>query len=114
MIVFGWHAREFREIDRLPQKNPGIDRMIAAGVRFGCVLGDAGHGLSAPFRQALPRRLADSIAATNATGSPRAAAGSGVFPRGRRCRVTTRRWRSLPPNGRDQPEAAEDEDPKAG
>ena len=30
MIVFGWHAREFREIDRLPQKNPGIDRMIAA------------------------------------------------------------------------------------
>src|SRR5208337_1899144 len=30
-----------------------IDRMIAAGVRFGCVLADAGYGLSAPFRQAL-------------------------------------------------------------
>ena len=36
------------------------------------------------------------------------------IPKGRRCRVTTRRWRSLPPNGRDQPEAAEDEDAKAG
>jgi len=30
-----------------------IDRIIAAGVRFGCVLADAGYGLSAPFRQAL-------------------------------------------------------------
>ena len=28
-----------------------IDRAIAAGVRFGCVLADAGYGLSAPFRQ---------------------------------------------------------------
>jgi SRSO17 transposase len=28
-----------------------IDRIIAAGVRFGCVLADAGYGLSAPFRQ---------------------------------------------------------------
>lgn len=27
-----------------------IDRVIAAGVRFGCVLADAGYGLSAPFR----------------------------------------------------------------
>ena len=26
---------------------------MAAGVRFGCVLADAGYGLSAPFRQAL-------------------------------------------------------------
>ena len=26
-----------------------IDRAIAAGVRFGCVLADAGYGLSAPF-----------------------------------------------------------------
>jgi SRSO17 transposase len=32
-----------------------IDR-IAAGVRFGCVLADAGYGLSAPFRQALSAR----------------------------------------------------------
>src|SRR5579863_2993973 len=30
-----------------------IDRAIAAGVRFGCVLTDAGYGISAPFRQAL-------------------------------------------------------------
>jgi SRSO17 transposase len=27
-----------------------IDRVIAAGVRFGCVLADAGYGLSAPLR----------------------------------------------------------------
>lgn len=33
-----------------------IDRVIAAGVRFGCVLADAGYGLSAPFRQALSVR----------------------------------------------------------
>src|SRR5260370_18470415 len=30
-----------------------IDRVIAAGVRFACVLADAGYGLSAPFRQGL-------------------------------------------------------------
>src|SRR5258707_6281005 len=36
-----------------------IDCAIAAGVRFGCVLADAGYGLSAPFRQGLTaRRLA--------------------------------------------------------
>jgi SRSO17 transposase len=28
-----------------------IDRAMAANVRFGCVLADAGYGLSAPFRQ---------------------------------------------------------------
>src|SRR5437899_12499113 len=33
-----------------------IDRVIAAGVRFGCVLADAGYGLSAPFRQGLTSR----------------------------------------------------------
>jgi SRSO17 transposase len=33
-----------------------IDRVRAAGVRFGCVLADAGYGLSAPFRQALTER----------------------------------------------------------
>ncbi len=33
-----------------------IDRVIAAGVRFGCVLADAGYGLSASFRQALTAR----------------------------------------------------------
>ena len=29
---------------------------LAAGVRFGCVLADAGYGLSAPFRQGLTER----------------------------------------------------------
>src|SRR5256886_6754 len=33
-----------------------VDRVIAAGVRFGCVLADAGYGLSAPFRQGLTAR----------------------------------------------------------
>src|SRR6266480_2157931 len=33
-----------------------IDRVIAAGVRFGCALADAGYGLSAPFRQGLTAR----------------------------------------------------------
>jgi SRSO17 transposase len=33
-----------------------IDRVVAAGVRFGCVLADAGYGLSAPFRQGLTTR----------------------------------------------------------
>jgi SRSO17 transposase len=33
-----------------------IDRLIAAGVRFGTVLADAGYGLSAPFRQGLSAR----------------------------------------------------------
>ena len=33
-----------------------IDRAMAAGVRFGCVLADAGYGLSAPFRQGLTTR----------------------------------------------------------
>jgi len=33
-----------------------IDRIIAAGVRFGCVLADAGYGLSALFRQGLTAR----------------------------------------------------------
>jgi SRSO17 transposase len=33
-----------------------IDRAISAGVRFGCVLADAGYGSSAPFRQGLTAR----------------------------------------------------------
>lgn len=33
-----------------------IDRARTAGLRFGCVLADAGYGLSAPFRQALSER----------------------------------------------------------
>ena len=33
-----------------------IDRVIAADVQFGCVLADAGYGLSAPFRQGLTAR----------------------------------------------------------
>ena len=33
-----------------------IDRLIATGVRFACVLADAGYGLSAPFRHGLTAR----------------------------------------------------------
>src|ERR1700716_2728312 len=33
-----------------------IDLICVAGVRFGCVLADAGYGLSAPFRQGLTAR----------------------------------------------------------
>jgi SRSO17 transposase len=33
-----------------------IDRLIAGGVSFGCVLADAGYGQSAPFRQELTHR----------------------------------------------------------
>ena len=33
-----------------------LDRVIAAGGRFGCVLADAGYGISAAFRQALSAR----------------------------------------------------------
>ena len=33
-----------------------IDRLMAAGLRFGVVLADAGYGLSAPFRQGLSAR----------------------------------------------------------
>jgi SRSO17 transposase len=33
-----------------------IDRVTAAGVRFGCVVADAGYGLSAPSRQGLTAR----------------------------------------------------------
>ena len=44
-----------------PQTKPEIalaeiDRVRAAGIRFGCVLADAGYGLSAPFRQGLSAR----------------------------------------------------------
>ncbi len=46
---------------RVPRTKPEIalaevDRLMAAGVRFGCVLADAGYGLSAPFRQGLTAR----------------------------------------------------------
>jgi len=33
-----------------------LDRVMAAGVHFGCVLADAGYGMSAPFRQGLTAR----------------------------------------------------------
>ena len=43
-----------------------IDRVLAAGVRFGVVLADAGYGLSAPFRHGL-----DARGLTWAVGIPR-------------------------------------------
>src|SRR5215217_5542381 len=49
------------EADRAPRSKPEIalaelDRIRAAGVRFGSVLADAGYGISAAFRQALTER----------------------------------------------------------
>jgi SRSO17 transposase len=49
------------ELSRLARTKPEIalgeiDRLIAAGVRFGTVLADAGYGLSAAFRQGLSAR----------------------------------------------------------
>ena len=49
------------EAARAPQTRPEIalaeiDRVIAAGIRFGCALADAGYGLSAPFRPGLSAR----------------------------------------------------------
>lgn len=48
---------EFRQAKSKPSiAIEEIDRVAAAGVRFGCVLADAGYGLSASFRQALSAR----------------------------------------------------------
>ncbi len=49
------------EAARVAQTKPEIalteiDRRIAAGARFGCVLADAGYGISASFRQGLSAR----------------------------------------------------------
>jgi hypothetical protein len=46
---------------RTPRTKPEIalaeiDRAVAAGVRFGCALADAGYGISAPFRAGLSAR----------------------------------------------------------
>jgi SRSO17 transposase len=54
------HARVPVE-HRTPRSKPEIalaeiDRAMAANMRFGCVLADAGYGLSAPFRQGLTER----------------------------------------------------------
>jgi SRSO17 transposase len=42
---------EHRAARTKPEIALAENRVIAAGVRFGCVLADAGYGLSAPFRQ---------------------------------------------------------------
>ena len=48
---------EYRRVRTKPEiALAEIDHVIAAGVRFGCVLADAGYGLSAPFRQGLTAR----------------------------------------------------------
>jgi SRSO17 transposase len=55
------------EAARVAQTKPEIalaeiDRLIAAGTQFGCVLADAGYGMSAPFRHGLSaRRLVWSV-----------------------------------------------------
>ena len=53
-----------------------IDRLIATGVRFACVLADAGYGLSARYPsspEGVPRRRASALARCQA-GSPASAA----------------------------------------
>src|SRR5215471_2562211 len=57
----GWSERGVPAERRTARTKPEmalaeIDRAIAAGVRFGCVLADAGYGLSASFRQGLTAR----------------------------------------------------------
>ena len=47
-----------------------IDRAIAAGVRFGCVLADAGYGLSAPFRPNMTARRAISVHGARSSSTP--------------------------------------------
>src|ERR671913_1427791 len=47
------HRRALAKTDIAPEE---IDRVIAAGVRFGRVLADAGYGISAAFRQGLSAR----------------------------------------------------------
>jgi DDE superfamily endonuclease len=56
-----WSERVFRPNVERHERNRKwlwreIDRAIAAGVRFGCALADAGYGLSAPFRRGLRAR----------------------------------------------------------
>ena len=48
---------EYRTVRTKPEMaRAEIDRVIAAGVRFGYVPADAGYGISAPFRQGLTAR----------------------------------------------------------
>src|SRR6476660_702660 len=50
----GRNAVEYRTARTKPEiALAEIDRVIATGVRFACVLADAGYGLSAPFRHGL-------------------------------------------------------------
>ena len=61
MILSAWRGLVCRRIDRLALTKPEIaieeiDRVIASGARFGCVLADSGYGSSGPFRQALSER----------------------------------------------------------
>ena len=49
--------------DKARDRTGEDDRLISIGVRFRCVLADAGYGLSAPFRQGLTaRKLAWAVA----------------------------------------------------
>lgn len=44
-----------------------IDRAMLAGIRFDCALANAGHGLPAPFRQALSSRSLTGLRAPSGT-----------------------------------------------
>src|SRR5271155_3685517 len=60
MIPSAWRGLVCRRIQTALTKPEiaieEIDRAIASGVRFGCVLADSGYGSSGPFRQALSER----------------------------------------------------------
>ena len=82
------------EAARIAQTKPEIalteiDRVMASGVHFGCVLADAGYGNGAPFRQGLSAR-----GLTLAVGVPRALKVFTVdllFPRAKRAAERNRR-----------------------
>lgn len=65
-----------------------LDRLLAVGLRFACVLADAGYGSGRPFRQALSQRgLAWAVGLSRRQNVCPADTGL-VFPeaaRGRRC-----------------------------
>src|ERR1700687_4950913 len=89
-----------------------IDRVIATGVRFGCVLADAGYGLSAPFRQGLTaRKLAWAVGIPRhlkvypigvqliwpiaARGRPRPAAVPGILSRAAEDMLANAKWQTV-------------------
>jgi SRSO17 transposase len=58
LLARAFRAPAYLSNSKKPRSKPEIalaeiDRAMAAGVQFSCVLADAGYGLSAPFRRRL-------------------------------------------------------------